>query len=282
MNYRHAFHAGNFADVHKHAVLARIIVHLSDKPAAFRIIDTHAGAGRYDLDGELASRTNEWREGIGRLLSATSAPKVQALLAPYLGAVALARAGGRRIYPGSPALACALMRRQDRLIACEREPGAAAALARLLARERRAKAIEIDGWTGVSAYIPPRERRGLVLIDPPFEDSEEFARLPERLAAAHRKWPTGIVLLWYPLKTRREADTVAAALKAAGIAKILRSELTIAPPKADGPLSGSGLIVINPPWRLDEELAVLGPALAALLGRGGEGRARLDWIVKSA
>jgi 23S rRNA (adenine2030-N6)-methyltransferase len=167
------------------------------------------------------------------------------------------------------------MRPHDRLTACEREPGAAAALKRTLGRDRRAKAIEIDGWTGLMAYIPPRERRGLVLIDPPFEDPGEFATLPERLVAAHRKWPTGGFLLWYPLKGGREPGALAAALKTAGIANILRSELTVA---ADGPLSGSGLIAINPPWRLAEEIAAIGPALAALLGRDGQGQARLDWL----
>ena len=182
MNYRHAFHAGNFADVVKHAVLCRMLVHLREKPAAFRVIDTHAGAGRYDLAGAGGGKTGEWRDGIGRLLAAELAPPVRTLLAPYLDAVAALNPGGRlTIYPGSPALAQALLRRQDRLIACELEPHAAAALERDLRGDPRAKAIAIDGWTALTAYVPPVERRGIVLIDPPFEQPDEFSRLLQRL-----------------------------------------------------------------------------------------------------
>jgi 23S rRNA (adenine2030-N6)-methyltransferase len=207
MNYRHAYHAGNFADVVKHAVLCRVLTHLREKPAAFRIIDTHAGAGRYDLAGPEAGKTLEWRDGIGRLMGATLPPPVGALLTPYLDAVAALNPDGRLArYPGSPVLAQALLRRQDRLIACELEPRAAAALERELAGDNRAKAIAIDGWTALTAYVPPTERRGVVLIDPPFEQPDEFARLGQGLAAAHRKWPTGIYLLWYPIKDPAEVQ----------------------------------------------------------------------------
>ncbi len=150
MNYRHAFHAGNFADVHKHAVLARILVHLRSKPAAFRVIDTHAGAGRYDLSAPEPSRSGEWRDGINRLVTNPIETQAQSLLAPYLDAVAALNPSGRlATYPGSPLLARALMRPQDRLIACELEPQAAAALAATLRGDRRAKAIAIDGWTAL-------------------------------------------------------------------------------------------------------------------------------------
>jgi 23S rRNA (adenine2030-N6)-methyltransferase len=164
MNYRHAFHAGNFADVVKHAVLVRILAYLRRKPAPFRVIDTHAGAGRYDLAGEEAQRSGEWRDGIGRLVEAPIAARARTLLVPYLDAVAACNPAGRlTIYPGSPALAGAFLRAQDRLIACELEPNAAAALARNLAGGLRTKAVAIDGWTALKAYVPPKERRGLVL-----------------------------------------------------------------------------------------------------------------------
>src|SRR5271170_4521154 len=217
MNYQHAFHAGNFADVHKHAVLARILEHLRLKPSAFRVIDTHAGAGRYDLLGEAASRSGEWRDGIARLWenarqeplnSPLNSPpnlplNLQTLLAPYLDAVAALNPGGSlRAYPGSPLIALALMRPQDRLIACELEPRAAASLKVALRGEPRAKVLTFDGWTALSANVPPRERRGVVVLDPPFEEAADFIRLPEELAGAHRKWPTGIYLLWYPIKDR--------------------------------------------------------------------------------
>jgi 23S rRNA (adenine2030-N6)-methyltransferase len=278
MNYRHAFHAGNFADVIKHAVLARIITHLKEKPAAFRVIDTHAGAGLYDLCGPEASRTGEWREGIGRLLAAQLSPGVRALLAPYLDAVAALNPGGdMKLYPGSPALAQSLLRDQDRLVACEWEPNAARALATFVHGDARAKAVEIDGYTALNAYVPPKERRGLVLIDPPYEQPDEFERLAQALAAAYRKWPTGIYALWYPIKNLRETAAFARRIAASGIARVLRAELTLA--RADSQrLGGSGLIMVNPPWRLEEELSVLMPALAQALGVTPAGAARLDWL----
>lgn len=181
MNYRHAFHAGNFADVLKHAVLVRILVHLRTKPAAFRVIDTHAGAGLYNLTGPEASRSPEWQGGIGRLMAAPLSTAARGLLQPYLDAVASHNPGGQmRCYPGSPAIVQALMRSQDRLLACEMEPGAAAELARQLAADRRSKAVSIDGWTALNAFIPPKERRGLVLIDPPL-------RTPASLHGSHRR-----------------------------------------------------------------------------------------------
>src|SRR5215472_795573 len=167
MNYRHAFHAGNFADVFKHATLVRILVHLRAKPAPFRVIDTHAGTGRYDLDDAKAQRTGEWRAGIARLLAAAPSQDAKALLAPYLDAVAnLNPPAALTTYPGSPVLARAFLREQDRLIACELEAQAAAALARNLKGDSRCKAIAIDGWTAVNAYVPPKERRGLIVMDP--------------------------------------------------------------------------------------------------------------------
>jgi 23S rRNA (adenine2030-N6)-methyltransferase len=283
MNYRHAFHAGNFADVVKHAVLCRILIHLRDKPAAFRVIDSHAGAGRYELTGPEASRTGEWRDGIERLLQAELAPPVRALLAPYLDAVAALNPGSRLVvYPGSPALAQALLRRQDRLIACEFEPQAAAALKRHLRGDARAKAIAIDGWTALAAYVPPVERRGLVLVDPPFEQPDEFSRLAQGLATAHRKWPTGSFLLWYPVKEEAEAAAFARRLTRSGIGRMLRVELIAAPAAADGGLRGCGLIAVNPPWTLHDELQTLLPGLAQVLSRGAPNAPRLEWLAGEA
>jgi 23S rRNA (adenine2030-N6)-methyltransferase len=280
MNYRHGFHAGNFADVVKHATLARIVSYLREKPAPFRVIDTHAGAGLYDLSGPEAARTGEWREGIGRLLKADLAPKVGALLSPYLDALAALNSGGRiKLYPGSPLLVRAWLRPRDRLIACELEPRSAAALLKNLATSTRAKVLAIDGWTALSAYLPPKERRGLVLVDPPYEAPDEFTRLAEALREAQRKWPSGIYLLWYPIKDRSGPDVLAKRLKALRIGKILRAELTTAPVPAADRLIGAGLIVVNPPWTLERELAVLLPALAGCLALG-QGGFRLDWLAR--
>jgi 23S rRNA (adenine2030-N6)-methyltransferase len=279
MNYRHGFHAGNFADVVKHTVLSRIVCHLRDKPSAFRVIDTHAGAGLYDLAGEQASRTGEWREGIERLMHADLAPPVRELLTPYLDVVSSFNSSdGLKVYPGSPMLLRAWLRPQDRLIACELEPGAAAALAENLTGAR-AKALTMDGWTALSAFVPPKERRGLVLIDPPYEATDEFFRLAPALAEAHRKWASGIYLLWYPIKDRAGPDALAKRLGRLGISKILRAELTISRQPDESRLNGSGLIVVNPPWTLEGELKLLLPALAACLAPG-QGGYRLDWIAR--
>jgi 23S rRNA (adenine2030-N6)-methyltransferase len=279
MNYRHAFHAGNFADVLKHAVLVRILLHLRAKSAAFRVIDTHAGAGRYDLAGPEATRSLEWREGIARLVAAPLGEPARLLLAPYLDAIAaLNKPGNLTCYPGSPALVRAFLRAQDRLLACELEPNAAAALARYLAGDRRSKALAIDGWTALHAYVPPKERRGLVLIDPSFEDAGDFARLGEALEAAQRKWAGGTYLLWYPIKDRAGPDALARRLRRSGIAKILRVELSLGGTGADNRLGACGLIVVNPPWTLADELAILLPELAAILSAGSGGAHRVDWV----
>jgi 23S rRNA (adenine2030-N6)-methyltransferase len=294
MNYRHAFHAGNFADVVKHAVLSRLLVHLCRKPAPYRAIDTHAGAGLYDLAGPEAARSGEWRSGIGRLMdtanpgaaipaaglpASATEESLRSLLAPYLGAVAACNPPGRlTAYPGSPALMRAFLRAQDRLVACELEPNAAASLKRNFGQDRRIKLIAIDGWTALNAYVPPKERRGLALIDPPFEDSGDFPRLAQGLEAAHRKWAGGTYLLWYPIKAREQPDALARRLRRSGIGKILRAEVSIAPLVDPARLSGCGLIVVNPPWTLEQELHIMLPALVPILAGGDRGGARIDWI----
>jgi 23S rRNA (adenine2030-N6)-methyltransferase len=279
LNYRHAFHAGSFADVFKHAVLCRLLDYLRQKPAAFRVIDTHAGAGLYDLASPEATRGGEWREGIARLLAAQLPDKAAALLAPYLDVVgALNAPGALKTYPGSPALVQAWLRPQDRLIACELEPMAQAALARAMRRDPRVRTPAIDGWTALAAYVPPKERRGLVLTDPPFERDDDFPRLAQGLAVAHRKWPSGQYLLWYPIKGRTEPDALAKRLRRLGIPKILRAELIVSSLSDPTRLNGSGLVVVNPPWTLEAELKQLLPLLADVLGREGKGRYMLDWL----
>lgn len=279
MNYRHAFHAGSFADVFKHAVLCRILHYLRGKQAPFRVIDTHAGAGLYDLTSEEASRGGEWHDGIERLLAARLSEQVVALLAPYLEVIgALNERGRLKIYPGSPAITRAWLRPQDRLIACELEPRAATALAGHLRGDSRIKTLEIDGWTALSAYVPPPERRGLVLVDPPFEQDSDFHRLSHGLATAHRRWASGIYALWYPIKGRGEPDALAKRLRRLGIGKMLRAELTVTPVSEQTRLNGSGLILVNPPWTLQNELSALLPALADILGHQGKGGFKLDWL----
>jgi 23S rRNA (adenine2030-N6)-methyltransferase len=280
MNYRHAFHAGNFADVHKHAVLVRILTYLRGKAAAFRVIDIHAGAGRYDLFGSEASRGGEWRDGIERVWRGRRQGAPEALLAPYLDAVAAINSGGElRTYPGSPLIAASLLRSQDRLVACELEPRSAASLASALRGDRRAKVLTIDGWTALRAYVPPKERRGLVLIDPPFEDAADFARLSRGFSAAYRKWPSGIYLLWYPIKQRHAPDALARRLQKLAVPNILRCELTLGPPRGQAGLLGSGLIVVNPPFTLQPDLLAFMPALCRWLSP--EAASRTDWLARA-
>ena len=283
MNYRHAFHAGNFADVIKHIALARILTYLHEKPAAFRVIDTHAGAGLYDLTSDEAERGGEWRTGIARLMQARLSDAVMALVAPYLDIVrAFNPQRDLTAYPGSPLIARALLRPQDRLVACELEPKARTQLIRALHRDPQGRVVDLDGWTALPAFVPPNERRGLVLIDPPFENRDEFTRLAEGFAAAYGKWPTGIYMLWYPIKERRAvemlADGVARIANAGGgsDAKCLRVEFSVAPQTADTGLVSTGLLIVNPPWTLAAELKAILHELEKPLGQGGAGRFRVD------
>lgn len=281
MNYRHAFHAGNFADVLKHVVLARILVHLAQKPAAFRVIDTHAGIGRYDLAGVQAGKTGEWRDGIGRLEAKPLAGDAAPLIEPYLQAIREVRAfHGETAYPGSPLIAAALARAQDRLVFIEKHPEDVRRLTESVGKDRRAKVIELDGWTALNAYVPPPEKRGLVLIDPPFEEPGEFDRMADRLAKAWSKWRTGIYMAWFPVKDAAERDAFYDALQASGVPKILRIELLREPIARTGDmLAGSGMVIFNPPWTLLDEMQVLGPALTQVLARKGSGLFRCDWLV---
>jgi 23S rRNA (adenine2030-N6)-methyltransferase len=280
MNYRHAFHAGNFADVFKHIVIVRILTHLREKATPFRVIDTHAGEGLYDLSGEEAGRTGEWRDGIGRLVQALAQGLAQEpaqpqwpaaaaeLVAPYLDVVrACNRAGELRCYPGSPVLARHLLRPQDSLIACEIEPRAAAALSRHLHGTPAAKVTAIDGWTALNAYVPPKERRGLVIVDPPFEQPDDFVRLSDGVTAAWRKWPTGIYLAWFPVKDRDGPDRFIRKLRRAGVEKCLHVEFAVATPQLEGGLSACGMAIVNPPWKLAAEIRTFAPALTGVLGR---------------
>ncbi|MGA7993331.1 MAG: 23S rRNA (adenine(2030)-N(6))-methyltransferase RlmJ [Bradyrhizobium sp.] len=282
MNYRHAFHAGGFADVIKHIVLVRILIYLQEKPAAFRVIDTHAGAGLYDLTGEEARRGGEWLTGIARIMQARFSETTLPLVKPYLDIVrAFNPNRDLAAYPGSPLIARALLRPQDRLTACEVEPGARKRLIDALRRDTQARVVDLDGWLALPAFVPPKERRGLVLIDPPYEKKDEFERLAEGFAEAYAKWPTGSYLLWYPVKSRRATDTLARLVaEAVGTSKpagkALRLEFSVAPQAADTALASAGLLIVNPPWTLLGELKAILPELEKPLGQGGAGRFRLE------
>ena len=262
----------------KHLVLTRVLAHLVTKDKPFRAIDTHAGLGFYDLAADEAGRTGEWRDGWGRM-EAPFAPEVEALLAPYRAAVAAVRQRhGATVYPGSPALVRAFLRPGDRGVFVELHPVDAATLAERYRSDSRTKAMHLDGWTALNALIPPPERRGLVLIDPPYEERGEIDRLGDALLRAVRKWPTGIFVGWYPVKDLPGVERMVAALDAGLARPALRIDLMIERPDDPARLPGTGLVVVNPPWTLVDEMEALLPALAERLARGDYGAFRCDRI----
>ncbi|NIX76265.1 23S rRNA (adenine(2030)-N(6))-methyltransferase RlmJ [Microvirga terricola] len=282
MNYRHAFHAGNFADVMKHALLVRIIAYLQRKETPLRVIDTHAGIGLYDLAGDESGRTGEWVDGIGRIDEALT-PDAEVLLAPYRKVIADVRARhGETAYPGSPAIIREILRRQDRGVFVELHPADYKVLSDAFNEVTNLKVLHLDGWTALHALIPPKEKRGLVLIDPPYEKPNELERLGDELLAAVKKWPTGVYAGWYPIKALAPVDAVAARLHAECPRPGLRLELLVDDPRDATRLNGSGLFVINPPWSLREEAETLLPALAERLSRGAYGGYRCEAFGPSA
>jgi 23S rRNA (adenine2030-N6)-methyltransferase len=257
VNYRHAFHAGNFGDCMKHAVLVWLLRALQRKPAPLFILDTHAGAGRYDLDAGPAARTGEWRKGIARLLD--DPPPT---LADYTGLV-----GSLGLYPGSPAIARAVLRPADRMACCELHPEDAAALRRCFAGDRQVAVHQRDAWEALGALLPPKERRGLVLIDPPFEDPQEFANLARGIATGWQRFRTGVFAAWYPIKQRAPVRQFVSDLQQSGMRDIVAAELCLREPVDPARLNGCGMLVVNPPYRFEQEVPAI---LMALLDRLGD------------
>lgn len=256
MNYRHGFHAGNFADVVKHLALVAVLQHLGRKPAPFAVIDTHAGRGTYDLDSAEARRTGEAEQGYGRLRGFSGAPP---LLASYLEL-----AGSGSSYPGSPLLAAKLLRPQDRLVAVEKHDEEVEALRCTLQPFRRARVEHADGYNRLAALLPPPERRGLVLIDPPYEDPEEFQAAARAFAAAFRRFATGVYIIWFPVKSAAEANLFCGEILSVGPTKALRLDVTRRD-GIEGRLAAAGLVVINPPWQFEDEMrSALTPILPLL------------------
>jgi len=277
LNYRHAFHAGNFADVFKHLVLVALLEALKRKEKGFAYFETHAGAGRYDLRDPAVQKTAEYRDGIGRLWRAASADP---LTTAYLAAVrGVNRGPALRVYPGSPRIARALVRPQDRLGLAEREPGECARLAREFARDRQVRVECGDGYARLDAWLPPPEARGLVLLDPPYESAGEWRTVGEAVVAAHRRWSTGVYALWYPLKAGAPVARLKQALEASGVRRILVAELEVWPNDTPFRLNGCGMAMINPPWRVDEELERALPPLSGQLRQGPRATARVEWLV---
>ncbi len=284
LSYRHAFHAGNFADVHKHAVLALLLRALRKKDTAFCCIDTHGGAGRYDLLSAEAQKNKEYADGIGRLWGRGSPP---AVLEHYLAAVRACNAGAGaqmledapRYYPGSPRLIRHYLRPQDRLILTELHSSDIIALREEFSGDPQVGVHHLDAYQGLKAFLPPKEKRGLVLIDPAFERHDEVERAVRGLHFAWQRWPQGIFALWYPITHRASTENIRQWLTKLKIAKSLVAEMCVRAPDSARRLSGSGMVLVNPPWRLDEEIKDACRYLAETLASDGGAHSRTDWVL---
>jgi len=287
MNYRHLYHAGNYADVFKHVLLLQLVRAMQRKGKGFLYLDTHAGRGGYDLsattilpDGR--ERPPEWTEGIGRLWAEENSP---ALLKDYLAAVRACNArqgspdGALNYYPGSPWIAQGQLRMQDRAALCELREDDAEALTQDFSNQPNVSVHPMDGYTALRAMLPPREKRALVLIDPPFESATEFADILGGLREALRRFPTGVYAVWYPVTERARSDWFQQDALALGLPPTLVVELQIAGDAADIRMKGCGLMVLNPPWQIEAEIRAVLPLLVECLRMDADGAARVRWLV---
>ncbi len=259
MNYRHAYHAGNFADVFKHIIFSRMLEYLKGKDKAFRVYDTHAGIGLYDLAAQEAQKTQEWQDGVAKVLTANPPKEVARLIGPWLDAV---RDVGEGKYPGSPAVAKFLLRKQDRLTLYELHEEDHTILAKNFADDYQTRVLHLNGWLAPGAHTPPKEGRGCMLIDPPFEDGKDFDRMIIAAEKMRHRWMGGTLALWYPVKKREHTDDWLETLKGMKFKNILNVEIYIREPRASGMLNGCGMVIINPPYKLRDELNLIMPWLS--------------------
>ena len=277
LSYRHLFHAGNFADVFKHALLARLLIALKSKGKPYFYLDTHAGTGRYDLSHEWAWKAREFENGIARLWGRKDIP---AALAPYMDIVLAENPKGRlRYYPGSPLIALKLRRGSDRLVFTELNRDDSAELQTVVGGARNTTVRLMDGYHALTAFLPPAEKRGLVLLDSSFDRPREFPRIVKALKDAHRRWATGVYAIWYPQMEAAPMRDFARSVQNSGIRKVLRLELTIGRASEQRYMRGCGMLVVNPPWKLDVEARPLLDWLAQALPAEGGGAAKVDWLV---
>ena len=282
LNYRHAYHAGNFADVLKHVVLVACLEALKSKQTPFAYIDTHAGAGRYDLGGIEAQKTGEFRDGIKRLFSVERLPTlVHAYLNLVRSQAGNAGSATEGFYPGSPAIAAALLRDQDRLQLCEIQEAEYVQLRNLFRADGRVAVHQRDGYQALRALLPPVEKRGLVLIDPPFEaQAEEFRVIERSLNAAIERWPNGVFAVWYPIKLRQHIVPFHRWLQNAGLRKVLIAELLLHPDNSALRLNGCGMALINAPYRIDRVIGECLPVIAQHLAQSRFSQHRMQWLTQ--
>ncbi|PXV54161.1 23S rRNA (adenine2030-N6)-methyltransferase [Dyella jiangningensis] len=291
MNYRHAYHAGNFADVLKHTVLLALVEALQAKPTPFAYVDTHAGSGCYALDSAEAGKTGEYKDGIARLLFPDlhagngKAPPLPPLLRRWLDGILRLPGNehGLKLYPGSPLQVAHAMRESDSAQLCELHPEEATRLRELFHHDHRVHVHQRDGYEALKALLPPKEKRGLVLIDPPYEAQDAEYRVMEKaLKMALQRWPTGVYAVWYPIKLRSQVQPFHRWLQHCGVRRVLRAELLVHPDDSPLRLNGSGMVILNAPWKLDEALRDALRAMAPLLSQEHPAHWRLDWLVEES
>ncbi|WP_338884102.1 MULTISPECIES: 23S rRNA (adenine(2030)-N(6))-methyltransferase RlmJ [Xenorhabdus] len=277
LSYRHCFHAGNHADVLKHVVQSLIIESLKIKEKPFLYLDTHSGAGRYHLSGEHAERTGEYLEGIARIWQRDDIPEE---LAAYMDVVkALNPQGTLRYYPGSPLIARHLLREHDELNLSELHPSDFPLLRTEFSRDRRARVMREDGFQQLKSKLPPKSRRGFVLIDPPYELKSDYQNVVQGIQEGYKRFATGTYALWYPVVLRQQIKRLVKGLEATGIRKILQIELGVRPDSDQRGMTASGMIVINPPWKLEQQMKAVLPWLHQVLVPEGTGHTSVEWIV---
>lgn len=277
LSYRHLFHAGNFADVFKHALLARLLISLGAKDKPYFYLDTHAGTGRYDLSHEWAWKAKEFENGISRLWDRKDIP---AALAPYMDAVRAENPKGRlRYYPGSPLIALKMRRPVDRLVFSELNRADCAELETAVGRARNSDVRLMDGYEALKTFLPPQEKRGLVLLDSSFDRPREFQRIVKALKEANQRWATGMYAIWYPLMEPAAMHEFARSLEKSGIRKILRLELKVGRKGEARYMNSSGMLVVNPPWKFDAEARPLLDWLAQAMSQGAGSGSKVDWLV---
>lgn len=276
--YRHSFHAGNFADAVKHSILTALLSAMKRKDKPLFVLDTHAGTGRYDLHGHEAQKTAEYHDGIQRLLEQPG--QAPTAISTYLDVVgSLNPEGGLRWYPGSPRLTRALLRTNDRLVVTELNRPDYARLKQEFEGDRQVAVHRLDAYQGLKAFLPPAERRGLVLIDPPYERKDEYERVVTGLETAYARWPTGVYALWYPILDPGPVRRFHAAIRETGIRKILLTELSVRTPERRDRLNGTGMLIVNPPWQLDEAIRAIQAWLLERLMQETSASTRTEWLV---
>ncbi len=278
LSYRHGYHAGNFADVVKHSVVSLILQSLHKKDKAFCYHDTHAAAGTYDLSAGFAQKNKEYKAGIGSLWQAADVP---APLAPYINFVKQLNADSEKLtlYPGSPSVARQFLRPQDRMLLCELHSNEVVKLKQVFSRDRQVGVHHMDGYQSLNAFLPPKEKRGMVLIDPAFELPDERERFTSGLLTAANRWPTGIIAGWFPMQTKHFEQRIYRSLRESSVRNILAFELCVQSDAGPKAMYGCGMIIINPPWQLEETLQQVAPWLWENMNTAGEGGYKVHWVV---